>query len=170
MFTIDGMTWPYPIDVTRNAEIRSTEVSGEMLDGSYYNDVEGTYFNYTVRVAVPLNQRNMAAQYYEALVDPVDGHTFVLPYNNNTVIVVGRVEDVSDVFVRLPNGEKYWKGLQFTVIANAPTYAYSAAELIARGRSVMPEPASPSEGDTWVWTNGAWALTVHYDDADAIRY
>lgn len=170
MYTIDGMTWPYPIDVTRNADIRSSEVSGEMVDGSYYNDVKGTYFNYTVKVAVPLNQRDLATQYYEALVDPVSEHNFVLPYNNSTVIVVGRVDGVSDVFVRLPNGEKYWKGLQFDVIANHPTYTYSASELIARGRSIMPEPASPSEGDTWVWTNGAWALTVHYDNADVIRY
>ena len=170
MFSIDGMTWPYPVDVTRNADIRASEVSGEMLDGSYYNDVKGTYFNYTVKVAVPLNQRDLATQYYEALVDPVEGHSFVLPYNQSTVIVSGRVEGVSDVYVRLANGQQYWRGLQFNVIANHPTYSYSAAQLLARGRSIMPEPASPAEGDTWVWTNGAWALTVHYDDADVKQY
>lgn len=170
MFTIDGMTWPYPVDVTRNAEMRASEVSGEMLDGSYYNDVLGTYMNYTVRVVCPLNQRNLANSLYEILTEPVEGHSVTLPYNGTTVIVVGRIENVSDVLVLLPNGQQYWKGLQFTVIANHASRSLSGNEIISRGRMVMPETVDVTEGDTWTWHNGAWVQSVDYDDADVKRY
>ena len=170
MFTIDGMTWPYPVDVTRNAEMRASEVSGEMLDGSYYNDVLGTYMNYTVRVVCPLNQRNLANSLYEILTEPVEGHSVTLPYNGTTVIVVGRIENVSDVLVLLPNGQQYWKGLQFTVIANHASRSLSGSEIISRGRMVMPETVDVTEGDTWTWHNGAWVQSVDYDDADVKRY
>lgn len=170
MFTIDGMTWSYPVDVTRNAEMRASEVSGEMLDGSYYNDVLGTYMNYTVRVVCPLNQRNLANSLYEILTEPVEGHSVTLPYNGTNLIVVGRIENVSDVFVRLPNGQQYWKGLQFTVIANHPTRALDGNQIISRGRMVMPETVDVTEGDTWTWHNGAWVQSVDYDDADEMRF
>lgn len=171
MFTIDGSAWPYPCSVTRNADMRASEVSGEMLDGSYYNDVLGTYMSYTIRVAGPLNRRDALATLYEALTEPVEGHTFVLPYNSGNIVIAGRVDgSVSDVFVRLAGGEQYWKGLQFTVISNHASRALTGAQIISRGRAPMPEPAIHAEGDTWVWTNGAWAQTVHYDDADVKRY
>ena len=171
MFTIDNTEWTYPCDITREAEIRSTDVSGEMLDGSYYNDVQGTYMSYTVKVVGPLNQRDALASLYNQLVAPVEGHRFVLPYNGSTVILnTGRIESVSDVFVRLPGGGQYWRGLQFTVIANHPTYAATASGVVARGRPVMPEEVDASEGDTWIWHNGAWVRSVEYIDADVKRY
>lgn len=170
MFMIDGSAWEYPIDVTRNPDIRASEVSGEMLDGSYYNDVLGTYMNYTVKVVCPLNKRDKAATLYEALTAPVEGHTFVLPYGSGNIQIAARVEGVSDVYVCLPNGAQYWRGLQFDIIANHASRALSGAEIISRGRALMPEAAEHNEGDTWIWHNGAWVETVSYDNADTTRY
>lgn len=170
MFIIDGNEWPYPIDVTREADIRPSEVSGEMLDGSYYNDVLGTYYNYTVKVVGPLNRRDALATLYEALTEPVEGHVFILPDNNGTRQIAGRVENVSDVYVRLANGGQYWRGLQFSIISNHSSKALTGAQIVSRGRAAMPEVAVHAEGDTWVWTNGAWAQTVHYDDADVMHF
>lgn len=171
MFMIDGNEWAYPVDVTRNADIRATEVSGEMLNGHYYNDVEGTYMSYTVKVVGPLNRRDALATLYEALTEPVEGHTFVLPYNSGNIVIAGRVDGgVSDVYVRLSGGGQYWRGLQFTVVSNHASRALTGAQIISRGRAPMPEVAEHNEGDTWVWTNGAWALTVHYDNADVMRF
>ena len=170
MFTVDGLQWPYPCDISRNAEIRATEVSGEMLDGVYYNDVKGTYYTYTVTMAVPIGQRDVVTNYYEKLTDPVSGHTFIFPYNQSTVTMIGRLEGVGDVFMRLPNGQKYWKGLRFTVLPNAPTQELSLGEVLSRGRQALPDVFQAAEGDTWVWTNGAWALSSHYDSADAVQY
>lgn len=170
MFTVDGLQWPYPCDISRDAEIRSTEVSGWMMDGTYYNDVQGTYYSYTVTMAVPIRERDVVTNYYEKLTDPVEGHTFIFPYNQSTVTMIGRLEGVSDVFVRLPDGQKYWKGLRFTVLPSAPTKELSLGAVLSRGRQALPDVYQAAEGDTWVWTNGAWALTSHYDSADDVRY
>ena len=171
-FTVDNIQWQYPVDITRVAEMRPSDVSGLMLDGSYYNDVLGTFMSYTIKLIVPTTTAARTAfnTLYEALTDPVDGHTFIIPYNSATIQITGRVENVSDVYVRLPNGEQMWKGIQFTVTSNHASKAYTQAQMIARGRLPMPEIVDHSEGDTWVWTNGAWALSVHYDSADTKKY
>lgn len=170
MFIVDSTTWEYPCDISRAAEVRASDVSGMMLDGSYYNDVLGTFMEYTVKIAVPLNRRDQYSALYELLTDPVEGHTFVLPYNQGTVEITGRVENVSDVYVRLPNGALTWRGIQFTVLANSPTKALTNAQVYQRGRLMLPEMAAHNEGDTWVWSEGKWELSVSYRNADEIYY
>lgn len=157
-FTIDGDTWYYPFDVSRSAEIRSTDVSGWMMNGRYYNDVQGTYFSYTIKMAVPLDKRDVVGIYFEKLVAPVGEHTFVFPYNQSTITLVGRVESVSDVFVRLYNDGQYWKGLQFTVVSNTPNKEISFGDYMQRGLSPLPDVSQPAEGDTWRWHNGQWEV------------
>lgn len=170
MFTIDGFRWPFACDIERTAEIRSSEVSGEMLDGGYYNDVLGTYMTYSVRVVVPLNQRNLYVSLNNLLTDPKGGHQFNLPDQGGTLNVNGRVTNVSDVYVRMPGGEQYWKGIRFDIIANHATRSYTMDQMSAQGRIGMPEAADHHEGDTWVWHAGRWELSYPYIDADTKRY
>lgn len=170
MFTIDGTRWPWPCSIERAAEVRSSEVSGLLMNRNYLNDVIGTYMQYTVSVAIPLNQRDRHTVLYEQLTEPVDGHVFVLPYNQTSVTVTGRVESVSDVYVRLANGGQYWKGLSFTVTANHPTKYKTWRTALNLGRAKVPEIAEHSEGDTWIWVNGGWDLAVEYRNADEIQY
>jgi len=170
MITIDGVLWEIPCKITREAEIRPSEISGLLLDKSYFNDVIGTYMTYTISIAVPLNMRDQYAAIYEILTNPVDGHTFILPYNGSTATITGRVENVQDEYVRLAGGGAYWRGTQFTVIANHPTKYYSLSEALTRGRAPLPEVSVPHDGDTWHYTDGAWVYGSGYDDADEIYY
>lgn len=170
MFTIDGTRWPWPCSIERAAEIRPSEVSGLLMNRNYFNDVIGTYMQYTVSVAIPLNQRDRHTALYEQLTEPVDGHVFVLPYNQSSVTVTGRVEGVQDVYVLLANGGQYWKGLRFTVTANHPTKYKALNEVLSRGRTIVPEIAEHHDGDTWIWANGHWELAVTYKDADTTKY
>lgn len=170
MFTVDGLTWPVRCDIQRVAEIRASEISGQMLDRSYYNDVLGMYLSYTVKLAVPLNMMEQYAQIYEALTNPKDGHRFVMPYNEGTIEITARVRNVSDVWIELPGGANYWKGIQFTAIANYPTKAMSLGEMVVTGREPFPSVAEPAEGAIYVYTNGAWVPGIHYEDADEIYY
>lgn len=170
MFSIDGITWDVPCDIEREAAITASDISGLMLDKSYFNDVLGTYMSYTVKIAVPLDMRDEYAQIYEALTNPVDGHLFVMPYNGSTIEITARVTEVSDVYVRLAGGQVYWKGIQFTCVANYPTKAMTLGEMVVTGRAPFPDVADPSEGDTYTYSNGAWVPSVVYDDADSIYY
>lgn len=170
MITIDGVVWSVPCKIVRTAEIRPSQISGLMLDKSWFNDVIGTYMSYTVTLAVPVTLRDLYAQIYEILTDPVDGHAFVLPYNGITVSVTGRVQSVKDELVRFPGDVNHWKGVTFTVTGNHPSKHYSLGQMLIRGRKALPETAMPHEGDTWSYTDGAWVKTVSYEDADVIYY
>ena len=171
MFTIDAYTWPWPCAIERQAELKPSDISGLMLDRSYFNDIIGTYMSYTVMLATPIDQRDEYSRIYELLTEPVDGHAIVLDYNQGTVQITGRVSGViADTYVRLPGDGRYWKGIRFTVTANHPTKYLTLTEALSRGRSPLPEIAQPGEGDTYTWTDGHWALQASYPDADNIAY
>lgn len=169
MFSIDGVQWPYPCDITRVAELTASDISGMMLDKSYFNDVLGTYMQYTVKLAVPVTARDTYTTIYEMLTDPVDAHTFILPYNQGNLTIVARVDSVSDVYVRLADGGIYWKGIQFTITANHPSKEYSLNQVLARGRSPLPELAEVSTGAIYEYTSTGW-VPAEYGDADTTYY
>lgn len=166
MFVVDGLVWNVPCNIEREARISASDISGLMLDRSYFNDVLGTYMEYTIGIAVPMNMREEYAQIYEALTNPLDGHSFILPYNNSTIALTARVTNVSDVYVRLPGGENYWKGIEFTIISNYPTKAMSLGEMVVTGREPFPAVSEPAEGAKYEYHNGAWVPGIDYDDAD----
>ena len=163
MFSVDGITWDIPCSIQRTSEVKASEISGLMLDRSYFNDVVGTYMQYTIGIAVPFNMMDQYAAIYEALTDPVDAHTFVVPYNNGTITVVARVQSISDVYVRLANGGKYWKGIQFTIVANHPSKEKSLSQVMARGRTPLPEPSAVQLGDIYTYTSTGWTHTQYVD-------
>lgn len=168
MFTIDGIEWPYPCQVNRGAEVRSSEISGEMMDGSFFNDVPGTYMHYSLRLVIPLTDIDIGNQIYELLTEPVDGHQFVLPYNGSTIEITARLEGrVNDVYIRLSDGRQYWNGLQFAVIANHPSKSMTLNGVIARGRTPLPDAVNPQVGDTYTWTGVIWD---DLPDADSKSY
>ena len=169
MFYVDGVSWRWPCDIERAAEMTPSQISGLMLDGSVFNDVLGTYMRYTVTVAVPLTCRDEYAALYEILTRPVDGHRFLLPYNNGWVEITGRVARVSDVYVRMPDGGSCWNGVRFSVEGNHPTKAMSLGEVIAAGRAPLPEVAVPEEGAGYTFRDGAWVETA-FEEGDVREY
>lgn len=120
MFTVDGMQWTFPCDIERVAEITSSEISGMLLNKNYFNDAIGTYLSYTVTIVVPFGSESTYNSLYEILTDPVDSHVFTFPYNSGTKTINGRIQSISDVYRRLPNGTAHWRGIKFTVISNTP--------------------------------------------------
>lgn len=170
MFTVDSITWPYPCDITRSTEMRQSSVSGMMLDGSYFSDVEGTFYNFTVKIAVPFTARQSYNSLRNVLTDPVAEHTFVLPDETGTLTVIGYIQNVNDVYVRMSDGTSYWKGIMFDIQASRPTRYLTLAQASAGTRAIFPDAAEHSEGDSWTWTNGRWELSASYPDADTTKY
>ena len=167
MIIIDGIEWSYPCDITRVSEIKPSDISGMLLDGSWFNDVVGTYLQYTIKLVVPLDARDEYSTIYEAITAPVDAHTLVLPYNQGTVSITGRVESINDVYVRLANGGIYWRGISFTVISSAPTKQQTLEGTLLRGRTPLPELVSVSIGDAYYYTSNGW---LQLPDGDELEY
>lgn len=117
---IDGNVYDVACGAERRARIESSDISGTMLNGSYYNDVVGTYYDYIVTVAVPAGNETEYAEMYEALTSPEPYHTFILPYNNTNISINGRVTKVTDTFVRAEGSVKLWRSTSFMIISNEP--------------------------------------------------
>ena len=168
MITIGSMTWDVPCKVVRNAEMRSSDISGVLLDRTYFNDVMGTYMSYEVSIAVPVDRLADYYSLYETLTAPVDGQTVVMPYNGDTVQVTGRISNVKDEYVRVPGG-RHWKGITFTVIANHPTKEVSLGDVVTIGMSPIPESVVAPIGQYFVMTAGG-LVAVDLTDADNVSY
>jgi hypothetical protein len=120
-FGIDGAVYAMPCSIEREAEIRSSELSGLLLDKNYFNDPIGTYMKYTIAVAVPTGQENEYAGLYELLTNPQAEHRVDVPYNQGRKIIKGRIEAVSDRYYHEEDGIHVWRGTKFSIIANEPT-------------------------------------------------
>lgn len=120
MITVDGTDYEFPCDITREAQIQASELSGMLLNKNYHNDPIGTYMQYTITMAIPVTMMAEYAELYEILSDPVAGHTFILPYNQSTIQINGRVETISDRYFK-KGGVAVWRGTSFVIIANEPS-------------------------------------------------
>lgn len=172
MISIDGHEWQVPCDITRTAEMTPSEISGMMLDRTYFNDVLGTYMSYDVTLAVPPKMMREYDTLYETLTDPVDGHTFVMPHGQGTIEVTGRVESVKDVWIYTVSHKQYWKGVTFTVTANHPSKEDTLEGVLIRGRSPLPEEVAYPVGTVMELTSAGWVKYVpsEYPDADGVYY
>lgn len=170
MFMIDGILWDVPCDIEQAPDVRTSEISGLMLDGSYFNDVIGTYLNYSVKMVVPLDRRNDFYVVYNKVIEPVDGHVCSFPFENSIISITARITNIKKIWVRLAGGANYWKGITFNVVANHPSLSLSLSEVITRGRAPLPDVAQPAEGATYTYTNGQWVPAQTYADADLIAY
>jgi hypothetical protein len=153
------------------AEMRSSDISGVLLDKSFFNDVIGTYMQYTVSVAVPLRLAQKFEELYDLITEPVESHVFVLPYGQTTIQIVGRVGSVSDTYMYMDGKRNYWNGFKFTVISNYPTKEQELGDVLEHGMSPMPSTIGIEDGATFTWddTEGVWNVAA-YRDADEVYY
>lgn len=169
ILSIDGVEYDVMCKVRREATVHSTDISGELMDGSYFNDVDGTFFDYELDFLYPLYDQDKYAAIYEALTEPVDGHAFVLPYNNSNIQITGRVETLSDEQIEMEGGYKYWRGTRFGIYSNHPSKTMSLSQVITRGRAPIPDVSNPSIGDTYIWDGTGWSVT-EYPDLDDVAF
>lgn len=157
MWSIDGANWDVPCTIERTAEVTASEVSGMLLNKQYFNDVIGTFMQYTIAIAVPIGMEEDYKYIYEMLTEPVDAHVFVLPYNDEYITITGRVQRVSDKYYRNVDDGNGWRGTKFTVIANHPSKEMSLSQAIQRGLTPLPIVQHANAGDTYTYDSGAWA-------------
>lgn len=188
-FIIDGTEWDLPCTVERTAEIQASDISGLLLDKNYFNDVIATYLQYDVRIEVPFGREQEYNDLYDSfLIAPVGMHQFLLPYVGGMVEVSGRIENVSDVFVRhverdpRTNQKKevfHWKGISFSVISNNPikkvvdsdisygtvrtSYQNVDGTIVTMGVN-FPSESTVSVGEVYVYGANGWEILPDADD------
>lgn len=161
MLFVDEMEFDLPCSIERKANVTSSEVSGMLLDKTYMNDVIGTYMSYNVKIAVPVGKESDYYTLYEILSDPVDAHTWILPYNGDMIELTARVSVISDRYYREENGVKIWRGTSFTITANHPSKEMQLEEVLQRGMTPVPYFTTREIGDTYYFNqNEIWELVA----------
>lgn len=115
MFYIDAVPFDFWCDIERTSKIEESDNSGMMLNGNIKKDPIATYLTYDVTLVVPLGQENLYSTLYEIITNPVKEHTFVFPYNQNTIEFKGFISTVSDRLFRQKDNVNIWRGTKFTV-------------------------------------------------------
>ena len=160
---VDNVSYNIVAGIKRTANITPSQISGMLLDKTYFNDVIGTYLQYEVQLAIPHEKEADYEALYEVLTEPVADHTVILPYNNTTVEIVGRIETISDVYVETQHRRNdivnIWRKISFVITANHPTKEYTLDEVIERGVSPLPDVSELDEGKVYMVVNGQWVMT-----------
>ena len=170
MFSIDGVEYKVKCTIDRAIEIKESSISGIMLGGHIFRDILGTYYSYDIQLEMPLKNKGRYHSLIEQLTEPVEGHTFVLPYNSGTIELTGKVEDPEDVWEKLESGYTYWDGLKFTISPNGPSKIESLSTTISRGMTPLPDVYDAEIGDTYTMTADGWEETTALPDADIMAF
>lgn len=168
-FTVDGVSFMGLCEISRISTIKASDISGLLLDKTYFNDVIGTFLQYDITLALPVYDRDAYDELYELLTLPVDGHAFSMDYGQTQIQITGRIENVKDAYVRTRSGDGYWDGLQFSVIANHPSKTMDLDEVIATGLTPLPPVPEPTVGDLYEYTQSGWSQR-YYEDGDEEYY
>ena len=167
-FTVDGVEWPVSCKFVRTVELKESDISGLMMDYSYNRDPVGTWLQYDLAIVCPNGMEREYNQLHDILAQPVDGHSFIMPYDADTITITARVTNLRDTLYEGANGN-YWAGTEVTILSNHPIAVMSLGEMLTRGRSPLPELNAGEIGDTWTYTSSGW-VHGHYDDADTMYF
>ncbi len=163
MFTIDDVQWDVKSKISRTSEMQESEISGMLMNKEYFADVIGTFLKYDVELVLPFGKEKEYSEIYEKLTEPVGGHTFIVPYNQTTIEITGRVENIQDTCLRRTNSH-YWMDISFTIISNFPTKTMSLDEVIARGLPPLPDESEVDVGEAYICSMDGWEPVTDVDD------
>lgn len=164
---IDGLSYDVKCELTRTFTVNDSDISGKMMNGTYFHDVDGTYLEYEITFKYPLWNQAKYADIIGKLNEPVASHMFVLPYDQETITLAAKVEPIADDLLELENGAQYWRNTSFTITSIAPIKSPTLAGAVSRGMPPVPTISDPTIGATYTWTGSAW---VSVEDGDDIAY
>lgn len=121
VFLMDGIAYNVSVpSLKRNFEVADTDATGRTADWVMHRDVVGTFYNYTMKVAVKNYDFDSYNKFYDAISAPVASHTLVFPYGNETLTFEAYVTKGSDELFRIYKDKHYWKGFSCNFIAMEP--------------------------------------------------
>lgn len=118
---IDGKD--YNVSVTslkRSFEVADSDATGRTADWKMHRDVVGTFYNYTLGIAVKNYDFDAYREFYDVISAPVASHTIEVPYGTGTLTFDAYVTKGSDELMRIYHNRSFWKGFSCNFIAMEP--------------------------------------------------
>ena len=120
---VDGRSYNVhvvPDSVKRIAELLEGPLADDMLSGRRERDLKGTRIGYQLHIEPVWTDPTDYDALFDALSDPVDAHTLVLPYGQTTITFEAMVDRVEDTLIGKANGVNRWHGLILTITPQSP--------------------------------------------------
>ena len=118
---LDGIEYNVFVEsLERSFEVADTDATGRTADWVMHRDVVGTFYNYSIAVAVKNFDYDSYNRFYEAISSPTVSHSLTVPYGNGTKTFRAYCTKGKDKVVRKYNGKTLWDGLSVNFIAMEP--------------------------------------------------
>ena len=123
IFTLDGLSYNVfvPEDgVKRSAQVLDGQNAGRSTGGAMTRDIIGTYYNYVIEIDAQYTAPEEYDRLYEVLTAPVDSHTLVVPYGQETLEFEAYITSVEDTLKTAAGGVNRWGGISASFVAMEP--------------------------------------------------
>lgn len=120
---LDGKEYNIGVmSLERSFEVSDTDASGRTKDWKMHRDVVGTFYNYTISVAVWRGDYDSYKRFYDAISAPVASHTITVPYNDESLTFQAYCTKGKDKLFHKnrKNGVQLWNDLSVNFIAMEP--------------------------------------------------
>lgn len=118
---IDGHSYNVAVTgIKRKAAVLDGKNAGRVLSGRMVRDIIGTYYNYDVSFGTSLLSPTDYDALYELLTAPVDYHTIIIPYGQESLTFQAYVANASDTLRRMTENYNHWGDLTITFTAMEP--------------------------------------------------
>lgn len=122
VFSVDGTDYPgvNVISLERTFAVMDGENAGRTMDGAMKRDIIGTYYNYSMELTSDYSDLSEYDKLYEVLSAPVDSHTIVVPYGQETLSFEAYVANGNDSLIHKRPAFNKWDNLTVNFIAMKP--------------------------------------------------
>ena len=122
VFTVDGVEYPNVnvISLERTFAVMDGENAGRTMDGAMRRDIIGTYYNYNMQLTSDYSDLSEYDKLYEVLSAPVDSHTIMVPYGQETLTFEAYVANGNDSLLHKRPTFNKWNDLTINFVAMKP--------------------------------------------------
>lgn len=122
VFSVDGVDYPgvNVISLKRNFAVLDGSNAGRTMDGAMRRDIIGTYYNYSMEVTSDYSELTEYDALYEVISAPVDSHTIVVPYGQETLTFEAYVANGDDDLLHKRPSFNKWGPLNINFVAMKP--------------------------------------------------
>ena len=112
-----GVVFP---EMSRSFELKEGSNTGTAITGRDIRDVLGTNYTYSMKITALPGKHAEYDSFYEAISEPVDSHTVLVPYGQTTLAFEAQIKSGSDKYYGVENGTHIWSDLEIEFAPIAP--------------------------------------------------
>lgn len=107
------------INLKRKFEVADGDSSGRLQNWKMYRDVVGTFYNYTLQVALKDYDYESYDSFYQAISSPTESHVLEIPYGQGILVFNAYATKGEDSLIH-KGQNNIWDGLTINFIAMEP--------------------------------------------------